>query len=97
MAPPYPADAAQKMMPTAVRESKPIVKQHASTKGTNARNSSKLPQKAEPHPNIIMQIGIIRSSLPLVFLITLAIPALIAPVASIIAKVPPIISRKKII
>ena len=97
MAPPYPEAAAQKIIPTAVSESNPIVRQHASTSGTNAKNSSKFAQNAEPIPKTIMQTGIISNSFPFMALTTFVIPALIAPVPSRIANIAPIISKKKII
>ena len=97
IAPPYPAAAAQKIIPTAVSESNPMVRQHASTNGTKARNSSKLAQNAEPMPNTIIQTGIIKNSLPFIALTILVIPALIAPVPSRMANIAPIINRKKII
>ena len=78
----------------AVMESKPMDRLTARIRGTKARNSSKLAQKQDIRPNTVISTGIMISSFPRVARTTLASPALIAPVPSMMANMPPMIRRK---
>ena len=67
------------------------------TKGVKARNSSKQPAKADSRLKSTITTGIISSSRPFIFSTTLDSPALMAPVASIMANMPPMMNRKEMI
>ena len=82
-------------MPTAVSESKPMVMDAASTSGMKAKNSSKFPQKADMDPKTSMMTGMRNNSRPAIFRTMFEMAESIAPVPLMMANMPPMIRRKK--